>query len=92
MQDTTVHPITQRGERLCRVVSHIHKRTGLVRSMDIVVRRDRDSTTDSLRVIMEYITSQVQEEQKRPLDLLVMDPTIQEDLGGKCGSGKVLRG
>jgi hypothetical protein len=47
---------------------------------------------DNLRVIMEYITSQVQEEQKRPLDLLVMDPTIQEDLGGKCGSGKVLRG
>jgi hypothetical protein len=92
MQDIMVHPLPQREERLCRVVSHIHKRTGLVRSTDTAARRDRDSTTDSLRVIMAYIINQVQEEQRRPLDLLVMDPTIQEDPGGRCGSGKVLRG
>lgn len=86
MQDITANPTMQHGERACQVVSHIHKQTGLVRSMDTVVRRDRDSTMDSPRIIMEHITKQVQEEKRRPLDLLVMDRITQEDLGGKCGS------
>ena len=86
MQGIMVHRTTQREERVCRVVSHIHKRTGLVRSMDTVDRRDRDSTTDSPKAIMAYITNQVQEEQRRPLDLLVMGRIMLEDLGGRCGS------
>ena len=86
MQDITVNPIMQHGERACRVVSHIHKQTGLVRSMDTVVRRDRDSTMDSLKIITEHITKQVQEEKRRPLDLLVKGRIILEDLGGRCGS------
>ena len=86
MQDITVNPTMQHGERACRVVSRIHKRTGLVMSMDTVVRKDRDSTMDSPRIIMEHITKQVQEEKRRPLDLLVTGRTIQEDLGGRCGS------